>query len=83
VASRTINCGTCSSSGGRPDPRWGYVHAPRPGDPGQQAADGGEQGTVGGLQPGSWNLTAEHGQLVAQHQDLQVLGRVAARAQGK
>jgi hypothetical protein len=30
---------------------------------------------------GSWNLAAQHSQLVAQHQDLQVLGGVAADQQ--
>jgi Transglycosylase len=43
----------------------------------------GQQGAVGGLQSGSWNLAAQHSQLVAQDQDLQVLGGVAAREQGE
>jgi hypothetical protein len=43
-----------------------------PAGPWQQAADGGEQGTVGGLQPGSWDLAPQDGELVAEHQDLQV-----------
>jgi hypothetical protein len=63
--------------------RLGLDQEAGPAGPGQQAADGGEQGTVGGFQPGSWNLAAEHGQLVAQHQDLQVLGGVAAGEQGE
>jgi hypothetical protein len=33
---------------------------------------------VGGLEPGTWELAAEHAKLVAQHEDLQVLGGVAA-----
>src|SRR5919198_366906 len=56
-----------------------------PAGPWQQAADGGQQSPVGGLEPGSWDLApaAQHGQLVAQHQDLQVLGGVAADQQGE
>jgi hypothetical protein len=49
-----------------------------PAGPGQDTADGSEQGAVGGLEPGSWHLAAQHEQLVAQHEDLQVLGGVAA-----
>jgi hypothetical protein len=45
---------------------------------GQDAADRGEQGPVGGLQPGSWDLAAQDGELVAQDKDLKVLGGVAA-----
>jgi hypothetical protein len=44
----------------------------------QDAADRGEQGAVGGFQPGSWELASEDGELLAQDQDLQVLGGVAA-----
>ena len=54
-----------------------------PAGSGQRAADGGEQGSVGGLQPGSWELAAEDGELVAQDEDLQVFGRVAAAEQGE
>jgi hypothetical protein len=52
-----------------------------PAGPGQRAADRGEQGPVGGFQPGSRGLAVEHGELVAQYQDLQVLGGVAAGQQ--
>jgi hypothetical protein len=45
------------------------------------AAERGEQGAVGGFEPGSWRLAAEHGQLVAEHQDLQVLGGITAGQQ--
>jgi hypothetical protein len=44
----------------------------------QDAADCGEQGAVGGFQPGSWELASQDGELLAQDQDLQVLGGVAA-----
>ena len=47
----------------------------------QHAADRGEQGSVGRLQPRSLDLAAQHGELVAQHQDLEVLGGVAAGEQ--
>jgi hypothetical protein len=50
----------------------------RPAGPGQHAADRGQQGAVGGLKPGSWGLAAQDGELMAQHQDLKVLGGVAA-----
>jgi hypothetical protein len=36
----------------------------RPASPRQRAADRGQQGPIGGLQPGSWSLAAEHGELV-------------------
>jgi hypothetical protein len=49
---------------------------------GQDAADRGEQGTVGWFQLGSWGLSSEDGELVAQDKDLQVLGGVAAGEQG-
>ena len=47
----------------------------------QRAADRGEQGAVGGLELGTWRVAAEHGELVAQDKDLQVLGGVAAGQQ--
>jgi hypothetical protein len=43
----------------------------------------GEQGSVGGLELGTLDLAAEHGELVTQHQDLQVLGGVPAGEQGE
>jgi len=38
---------------------------------------------VSGLQPRAWNLAAQHAELVAQHEDLQVLAGVAAAEQGE
>jgi hypothetical protein len=52
-----------------------------PATSGQHAADRGEQRPVGGFQPGAGHLAAEHRELVAQHEDLQVLGGVAADQQ--
>jgi hypothetical protein len=52
----------------------------RPAGPRQHAANGSQQGPIGRLEPWSRNLAAQHGELVAQHQDLQILGRVAAGA---
>jgi hypothetical protein len=49
----------------------------------ENAADGGEQGAVGGFQLGPGGLPLEDGELVAQHQDLQVLGGVTAGEQGE
>jgi hypothetical protein len=45
---------------------------------GQHAADRSQQGTVGGLEPGPWDLAAQDAELVAQHQEFQVLGGIAA-----
>jgi len=55
----------------------------RPAGSWQHAADRGEQGTVGWFQLGSRNLAAEHDELVAQHQDLQILGSIAADEQAQ
>jgi len=55
----------------------------RPAGPGQQAADRGEQGAVGGFELGAWDLAAQHGELVAQDQELQVFGGAAADQQGE
>jgi hypothetical protein len=37
-----------------------------------------EQGPVGRLRPGTWELATQHGELVAQDEDLQILGGIAA-----
>jgi hypothetical protein len=55
----------------------------RPAGSGQDAADNSEQGSVGGLQHGSWCLAAQHGELVAQDEDLQLLGGVATDERGE
>ena len=49
----------------------------------QDAADRGEQGPVGGLELGTLDLAAEHGELVTQDEDLQVLGGVPTGEQGE
>jgi hypothetical protein len=61
--------------------RLGLDEEARPAGSGQDAADRGEQGPVGGLKLGSWGLPAQDRELVAQHQDLQVLGGISAREQ--
>jgi hypothetical protein len=61
--------------------RLGLDEEARPAGSRQDAADRSEQRPVGGLQPGSWGLAAEDGELVAQHQDLEVLGSVTAGEQ--
>jgi hypothetical protein len=48
---------------------------------GHDAADGGEQRAVGGLQAGTRGLATQDGELVAQDEDLQVLGGIAAGQQ--
>src|SRR4029450_8194547 len=47
----------------------------------EYAADGGEQSAVGGVQLGPGGLPLEDDELMAQHQDLQVLGGVTASEQ--
>jgi hypothetical protein len=47
----------------------------------ENAADGGEQSAVRGFQLGAGGLPLEDGELMAQHQDLQVLGGVTASEQ--
>jgi hypothetical protein len=54
-----------------------------PAGSGQDAADGGEEGPVGGLELGSWSLAAEHSELVAQNEDLKLLGGIAAGEEGE
>jgi hypothetical protein len=41
----------------------------------------GEHRAVGRIEPGSFGLAAQHGQLVTERQDLQVLGGIAAGQQ--
>ena len=53
----------------------------RPAGSGQRTADRGEHRTVDRSEPGSWGLAAQHGQLVTEHQDLQVLASIAAGEQ--
>jgi hypothetical protein len=60
--------------------RVGLDDEARPAGPGQDAADR-EQRPVGGLEPWSWGLAAQDGELVAEHQDLKVFGGVAAGEQ--
>jgi hypothetical protein len=55
----------------------------RPAGPGQHAADRGQQRPVGGLQPESWDLAAQDGELVAEHQDLKVGGAITTSEQGE
>jgi hypothetical protein len=43
-----------------------------------RAAEGGEHRPVGGLQLGSWDLAAEHAELMTQDEKFQVLGGIAA-----
>jgi hypothetical protein len=61
-----------------PQQRLGRDEEARPAGPGQHAADRSEQGPVGGLELGPRALAAEHGELMAQDEDLKVLGRVTA-----
>jgi hypothetical protein len=49
----------------------------------QDAADGSEQRSVGGLELGPWCLAAQHSELVAENEDLQLLGGVAVGEQGE
>jgi hypothetical protein len=42
-----------------------------------------EQRSVGGLELGPWCLAAQHSELVAENEDLQLLGGVAVGEQGE
>jgi hypothetical protein len=61
--------------------RLGRDEEARPAGPGEHPADRGEQGPVAGPECGSCALPAEHGELVTQDEDLQVLGGVPAGEQ--
>jgi hypothetical protein len=61
--------------------RVGLHDKARPARPRQQTADRGEQRPISRLQPGMWDLAAKDGDLVAQDQDLQVLGSVTSNEQ--
>src|SRR5215216_4767715 len=55
----------------------------RPACLGEDAADGSKQGSVGGLEFGPWCLAAQHSELVAEDEDLQILGGVVMGEQGE
>jgi hypothetical protein len=61
---------------------WSDEEAGPPGS-GEYTADGGQQRPVGKFELGAGGLAAEHGELVAQHQDLQVLGGVAVASRAR
>ena len=75
------------SSGGRSSWRCqrrmvaGVTSSPRRRGPGSSRAEGGDQGAVGPAHPRAWRAPSEHGELVAQDQDLDVLGGVGSGAQ--
>ncbi len=50
---------------------------------GAEPADGSEQSSVGWLHLGPRRLAAQHSELVAQDEDLQILGGVATGEQGE
>jgi hypothetical protein len=47
------------------------------------AGAGGEEHAIGGFETRTRDLTMEHGELMAQHEDLDILGTIAASAQGE
>ena len=47
----------------------------------EQSGEGGDQGAVGPAHPRAWRASLEHGELVAQDQDLDLLGGVGSGAQ--
>jgi hypothetical protein len=61
--------------------RLGLDEEAGPAGPGRHPADRGQQRPVSGLQPGTWGLPPQHGQLMAEDEELQVLGGVAAGEQ--
>ena len=42
----------------------------------QQSGEGGDQGAVGPIHPRAWRAAAEHGGLVTQNQDLDLIGHI-------
>jgi hypothetical protein len=63
--------------------RLGPDEEARPARPRQDTADGGEQGPVGRFELWSWSLAAEHGELMTQDKDLQILGGIATGELGE
>ena len=59
----------------------GFTKEARPAPSRQCPADRREQRTVGGFQPRTLDLTTQHRELMAEHQDLQILGGLAAGQQ--
>jgi len=63
--------------------RLGPDEQPVPVRAGQQPGQSGQHGSVGPVHPRAAHLTPQHGELMAQHQQLGVLGRRASRQQHK
>ena len=61
--------------------RVGLHEEDRPPVTSQDASERGEEHAVDGFEPGSGHLTVQHGELMAQHEDLGVFGAVASTAQ--
>jgi hypothetical protein len=61
--------------------RLGPHEEARPAASRRHLADRGQQRPVSGLQPGTCGLATQHGRVVAEHQDLEVLGSIAAGQQ--
>jgi hypothetical protein len=59
----------------------GVTSSPRRRWTGEQSGEGGDQGAVGPRYSRAWRAPLEHGELVAQDQDLDVLGGVGSGAQ--
>ena len=59
----------------------GVTSSPRRRRTGEQSGEGGDQGAVGPAHPRARRASLEHGELVAQDQDLDVLGGVGSGAQ--
>jgi hypothetical protein len=63
--------------------RLGPDEQPVPAGAGQQPGQAGQHGSVGPVHPRPAHLAAQHGDLVAQHEQFGVLGGRAARQQRK
>jgi hypothetical protein len=61
--------------------RFGLGEEAGPAGSRQRAAEGSEQRSIGRLQLGSWDLAAEHAELVTQDEKFQVLGGITAGGQ--
>jgi hypothetical protein len=77
LPTRRVGPGPCDEATVPAQQRLRLHEEARPAGPRQCPADRREQGTVGGLQPGTSDLAAQHPELMAQHQDLQILGGLA------
>ena len=64
-----------------PQQRVGLHHEKRPAVTAEHAGERGEDGAVVGSEPWMCLLASQHGELVAQHEELDIFGTIRATAQ--